>query len=121
MFKRRLKRYKNIKKSQERTRASQPQGLSLDVVRRLESLEAIKNYCKDKPGKVNQDSCLNIKGLKAAYRSKKIDWYNGNKFTIWQYGKLVRGPIDVKSANLQDLYEEFEEREGLWVEGVSSL
>ncbi|KAJ5618635.1 hypothetical protein N7528_006746 [Penicillium herquei] len=119
VFEIKLEGFMKRKAAREKMMTSEP-GLSFDVARRLDSLKHMRDHYEGKTSEEDVNSYINIKALIKAYRSGEIDWYNGEKFTIWAKGKLLRGPIDFKSANLGALYKEYEETDGLWVEGFGS-
>ncbi|KAJ5715449.1 uncharacterized protein N7483_012630 [Penicillium malachiteum] len=108
-----LEGFMKRKAAREKMMASEP-GLSFDVARRLDSLKHMRDHYIGKTSEEDINSSINIKALIAANRSRKIDWYNGEKFTIWAKGKLLRGPIEFSSANLGALYREYEDTDGLW-------
>ncbi|KAJ6023836.1 hypothetical protein N7540_004633 [Penicillium herquei] len=119
VFEMKLEGFMKRKAAREKMMASEP-GLSFDVARRLDSLKHMRDHYEGKTSEEDINSSINIKALIKAYRSGKIDWYNGEKFTIWAKGKLLRGPIEFSSANLGALYKEYEDTDGLWTEGYGS-
>lgn len=94
---------------------SEPDGLSWEVVQRLDSLKKIQASF-DELGNDNGNT-PNVKAIMAAYRSGDLVW-DANSVTYWAHGKLMA------SAKQMDMDEflAFSKKygpHGVWVEGVS--
>lgn len=98
--------------------ASEPASLSWEVVQRLYSLKKMESHIGKGKTMNDKNILANIKGIQKAYRSGELEWYGDSRITVWQKGKLLCGPIAVSNANFKELYDKYQDREGLWVEGV---
>lgn len=95
---------------------SEPDGLSWEVVQRLDSLKRVQKSF-DELGN-DSGNIPNVKAIMAAYRSGDLVW-DANSVTYWAHGKLIGGP----RKNDVDEFLAFSKEHGphgVWVEGVSS-
>ncbi|KAF4766475.1 hypothetical protein N7455_005476 [Penicillium solitum] len=116
IFEDRLKMYQQMKKEQTDMIKSEPDGLSWEVVQRLDSLKKIQASF-DELGNDNGNT-PNVKAIMAAYRSGDLVW-DANSVTYWAHGKLMA------SAKQMDMDEflAFSKKygpHGVWVEGMDN-
>lgn len=111
----RLKRYQAMKEDQEAMMATEPEGLSLPVVKRLKDLEAIAKEFETMED-VLDHHIKNVHGIMEAYRSGKMGWEKG-KVVCFYKGK----PLGTwKRMTLEEINEVCLAHENqVWVEGVS--
>lgn len=96
---------------------SEPRGLDLKVVHRLQSLGLIRRHLKDTNDEFQE--LPNVRAIMKAYRSGKLEWGNGT-VTYWAGGKMLGEPRAFDWDECVKLNEETKEQGGFWVEGVSS-
>lgn len=94
---------------------SEPDGLSWEVVQRLDSLKKIQASF-DELGDDNGNT-PNVAAIMAAYRSGDLVW-DTNSVTYWANGKLM---ASAKKMDMDEFLAFSKEHgpHGVWVEGVS--
>ncbi|CAI7652564.1 unnamed protein product [Penicillium crustosum] len=116
IFENRLKMYQQIKQKQIDMINSEPDGLSWEVVQRLDSLKRVQKSFYELGN--DSDNIPNVKAIMAAYRSGDLVW-DANSVTYWAHGKLIGGP----RKNDVDEFLAFSKEHGphgVWVEGTLS-
>ncbi|KAJ5402555.1 uncharacterized protein N7487_008451 [Penicillium crustosum] len=116
IFENRLKMYQQIKQKQIDMINSEPDGLSWEVVQRLDSLKRVQKSF-DELGN-DSGNIPNVKAIMAAYRSGDLVW-DANSVTYWAHGKLIGGP----RKNDVDEFLAFSKEHGphgVWVEGIGN-
>ena len=95
---------------------SEPEGLSWEIVQRLDCLKKLEGSLEEE--EYNDDNLSNVKAIMNAYRSRKLNW-DGDSVTYWSNGELITGP---KKLDMEELYALNAKHgpKGFWVEGVSS-
>jgi hypothetical protein len=105
----------DYKAAEERVLASEPPGLSRDVVARLKNLEFIREHIVKTEDPHQQ--LVNVDALIQHYRSGEPVWHE-NKVTYWSNGKpICEGPVDFDWDDV-DKYNELCGGVSFWVEGV---
>lgn len=94
---------------------SEPEGLSWEVVQRLDSLKKIQASF-DELGN-DSGNTPNVQAIMAAYRSGDLVW-DENTVTYWAHGKLMAGPREMDVKEFLAFSQEHGPH-GVWVEGVS--
>ncbi|CAI7670379.1 unnamed protein product [Penicillium palitans] len=116
IFEDRLKMYRQIKKEQTDMIKSEPDGLSWEVVQRLDSLKKIQASF-DELGDDNGNT-PNVAAIMAAYRSGDLVW-DTNSITYWANGKLM---ASAKKMDMDEFLAFSKEHgpHGVWVEGMDN-
>ncbi|KAJ5779239.1 hypothetical protein N7457_006959 [Penicillium paradoxum] len=115
IFEDRLKKFSKIKEEKMAMVKSEPDGLSWEVVQRLDCLKKIQDSLEQEdPG----NNLPNVRGIIAAYRTQQLTW-NENFVTYWSNGNLLAGPRQLDMKELYGLSAKHGPK-GFWVEGVSS-
>lgn len=123
MYRQRLESYSKMKAVRDGKAASEPPGLSPEVIDRLYNLKGIEQYLMDpkrqtRPREAEraESNLINLRGLMEAYRSKEIEWHEG-KVILFYKGKAL-GPW--KRRTMEEITELCLSHENrVWVEGVS--
>lgn len=111
---------------------SEPDGLSVQVIARLKTLEIIKKNLAGKGDEYNQ--MANVKAIMKHYRAKgreNLEWKAGY-VTYWANGSTLSDNYEVFDwQRFRDLSDEYVKscrtrtnpnpKAGIWVEGVSVL
>ncbi|KAJ5116819.1 hypothetical protein N7456_001167 [Penicillium angulare] len=139
-FERKLQTFLEKEETQRKIQESEP-GISSEVASRLGDLKEMQKYWQNEQAQYKDqeaptcvkvkwkaekriewiNSCLlNIQGLISAYRNHELEHYDNNTWTIWQKGKLVRGPWERGTVDEWDLWLEFHSQRGCWVEGLGA-
>ncbi|CAI7614016.1 unnamed protein product [Penicillium viridicatum] len=114
IFERRLKMYQQRKQEQIDMMNSEPEGLSWEVVQRLDSLKKIQASF-DELGN-DSGNTPNVQAIMAAYRSGDLVW-DEHSVTCWAHGKLMAGPMEMDMKELLAFSQEYGPH-GVWVEGM---
>ncbi|KAJ5811238.1 hypothetical protein N7447_010754, partial [Penicillium robsamsonii] len=115
IFEGRLKIYQKMKQQQTDMINSEPEGLSWEVVQRLDCLKGVKKSF-DELGNDNGNT-PNLMAIMDAYRSGDLVW-GKDTVTYWAHGKMVAGP---KKMDMEEFYTLSSELgpHGIWVEGLN--
>lgn len=97
---------------------AEPEGLSWEVVQRLDSLKKIQKSLEEH-GDRNKNG-PNVSALIAAYRSKELEWFSDDTVTYWAHGKKIGGPKKINMKELLALSTKAGSK-GFWVEGVTEI
>ncbi|KAJ5594961.1 uncharacterized protein N7459_001169 [Penicillium hispanicum] len=110
-----LARYQEVKDRMDRMTAADP-GLSLEVVVRLNHLDAIKKDLQKAGDKLEQ--LPNVEAIMDAYRAKKLAWTPG-LVTYWSRGKKIcDGPKKFDWKEFDQYSDGQKGQKGFWVEGI---
>lgn len=96
--------------------ASEPSGLTLDVVQRLQTIQVIELSLSDEGDE--DEMALNVTAIMQAYRSGQLEW-NPGLVTYWSKGVQLyeRRVFDWKEFYI--INQKHNGQKGFWVEGVS--
>jgi hypothetical protein len=89
---------------------------SLDVLQRIDTLKIIEKSFET--GEDRYKQLPNIKALLKAYRSGKLDWYDG-LVTYWSHGHQLCEPRPHNWYEFEAINVKHKGWESFWMEGVS--
>lgn len=119
VFKKRLEHYEKQKAYIDNMIASEPAGLSMAVITRLETLKNMKKIYErdgDRNGQLP-----NVEALIKAYREGELTWSENGEVTYWSKGKQLSQPREFDFDELTKFNCKYDTGTGFWVEGVSSF
>lgn len=117
LFEIRLSTFKMLRAHRDKMIASEKNGLSLDVVKRLDSLKVIE---KDLVANGDTwESLPNVRAIIKAYRSGELKWSRDGKATYWSHGKQICEPKTWDYDDIIQVNREHNGSKGFWVEGAS--
>lgn len=119
VFKKRLEHYEKQKAYIDNMIASEPAGLSMAVITRLETLKNMKKIYErdgDRNGQLP-----NVEALIKAYREGELTWSENGEVTYWSKGKQLSQPREFDFDELTKFNRKYDTGTGFWVEGVSSF
>ncbi|KAJ5356985.1 hypothetical protein N7517_011594 [Penicillium concentricum] len=92
---------------------SEPEGLSWEIVQRLDCLKKLQRSFEARD---DDDNLSNVKAIMTAYRSGKLIW-DRDSVSYWSKDKLIAGP---KKLDMQEFYSLSAKHgpKGFWVEGI---
>ncbi|KAJ5088574.1 hypothetical protein N7456_012190 [Penicillium angulare] len=114
IFEQRLEEYKTTKAHREELAKVEPEGLSWDVVQRINTLKALrKGLRRSDPNK----QLSNVKAILAAYRTKSLEWTG--LVTYWSKGVQLSQPrpFDWDEHDVINMHHKADK--SFWVEGVN--
>lgn len=97
--------------------ASENGGLSLDVVKRLDTLKKIEKHLVENGDP--WEELPNVRAIIKAYRSKKLKWSGDGKATYWSRGQKLCEPKVWDYDDIIKVNREHDGSKAFWVEGVS--
>ena len=94
--------------------ASEPRGLSLQVVQRLDSLKRIE---KDLEKEDKYGQLVNVQAVMHAYRSAQLGW-NPRLVTYWTDGRQICQPRPFSWDEFHEIKAQVKNDKCWWIEGV---
>lgn len=114
LFESRLSVYTEAKENRNKIMQGEPEGLTWEVYRRLDSLKLMKlNLMENGDG---DEQLPNIEALLEAYRSGKLTWAPVS-VTYWARGTQLSEPKEFDGDECERIGREY--GKSFWVEGVS--
>lgn len=93
-----------------------PDGLSWDVVQRLDTLEGILGHLRESGDEFDQSA--NVEALIKAYRSGQLEWTG--LVTYWSKGVQLCQPRPFDWDEFEAINRKHKGSSAFWVEGVRS-
>lgn len=114
LFEKRLSVYNQAKESRNKIMEGEPEGLSWEVYRRLDSLKFMRRSLAEKGD--GDEQLPNVEALLEAYRSGKLTW-TPRRVTYWARGTQLSEPKEFDGDECERIGREY--GKSFWVEGVS--
>ncbi|KAJ5152032.1 hypothetical protein N7492_010327 [Penicillium capsulatum] len=115
IFEIKLKRYTAMQQAQKAMVASEREELSLEIVRRLDTLKFIEAKLKENDV---YEQLPNVQALIKAYRWKHMKWSEEGLCTFWSNGKQISEPEKFDLQKYLQAVRTHEGHKGFWVEGL---
>ncbi|KAJ5152026.1 hypothetical protein N7492_010321 [Penicillium capsulatum] len=114
LFQKKLEIYMKRKQEMDEMIASEPAGLSWEVVQRLDSLKFIERRLLEKGE--GEAELPNIRAIMKAYRTRQLEWTG--EITYWSNGRMVGGRADWDPDDCLAVANREGSGRGFWLEGV---
>jgi hypothetical protein len=115
LFEVRLKHLLTKREARDAMIRSEPDGLSFEVVQRLNALKMIKDHLETHGDTDEQLS--NVRALLKAYRERRLGWKQGT-VTYWSNGVQLNKPTIFNQELHEKMQQENDPTKSFWVEGV---